>query len=291
MTEDVPFNFLGLPPEYCNYQDSKIVVLPVPFDKTSSWIKGSDKGPYAIIDASRNVELYDIETNSEIYKLGIFTSDDVLANTSKEMIELVSDMVSVFLEDGKFVVTLGGEHTVSIAPIKAYSDRFEDLSVLHLDAHSDMRDEYLGDPYSHASAMSRVAEFVDNIISVGIRSMDSCELPRIDRSRMFFAHRIVNSDEWMDEVVEKLSDNVYISIDLDVFDPSIMPSTGTPEPGGLDWYKVIRLMDKVAQKKRVVGFDVVELCPSSYKASDFLASKLVYRILSSIFHEKSKSII
>jgi agmatinase len=288
MVEEVPFNFLGLPPEYCNYQDSKIVILPVPFDKSSSWITGSDKGPRAIIDASRNIEMYDIETDSEIYKLGIYTSVEAMVTNAQELLEQVSDMVSVFLEDNRFIVTLGGEHTVSIAPIKAYSQRFEDLSVLHLDAHSDMRYEYLGDPYSHASAMARASEYVDNIISVGIRSMDVSELPRIDREKMFFAHQIIDSVEWMDDVVEKLTDNVYVSIDLDVFDPSIMPSTGTPEPGGLDWYKVIRLMDKVAKNRNIVGFDVVELCPSSCKSSDFLAAKLIYRILSGIFAEKVK---
>jgi agmatinase len=288
MVEEVPFNFLGLPPEYCNYQDSKIVILPVPFDRSSSWISGSDKGPRAIIDASGNVEMYDIETDSEIYKLGIYTGEEVLVADAEELLRQVSDMVAVFLEDNKFIVTLGGEHTVSVAPIKAYADRFEDLSVLHLDAHSDMRDEYLGDPYSHASAMARAGEYVQNIVSVGIRSMDSSEIPRIDRNKMFFAHQLMDSNEWMDEVVEKLTDNVYVSIDLDVFDPSIMPSTGTPEPGGLNWYQVIRLMDKVVQKKNITGFDVVELCPSTCRSSDFLAAKLIYRILSGVFAKKVK---
>ncbi|MBU1613795.1 arginase family protein, partial [bacterium] len=172
--------------------------------------------------------------------------------------------------------------------INAHADFYDDLSILQLDAHTDLRDEYQGNPYSHASVMARVREKVDNIVSVGIRSMDSGELASIREKKVFYAHKIASVDNWMDRAADRLSPNVYITIDLDVFDPGIMPSTGTPEPGGLDWYTVIRLLKRVAEKRQVVGFDVVELCPSQNKAPDFLAAKLIYKLLSYISFFKIK---
>jgi len=281
-----PNNFCGLPKEYSNYKDSGIVILPVPFDKTSTWIKGADKGPSAIIEASKNMELYDIETDSEVYKKGIFTTGEIIADTSREMIRVAHDNVLSILNDRKFVVVLGGEHTVSIGPIKAHAGFFKDIDILHLDAHSDMRNSYEGDKYSHACVMARVKEITRNIVSVGIRSMDSSELKNTNRDKIFYASEIHQSKNWIKQVCKQLSRNVYITIDLDVFDPSIMPSTGTPEPGGLDWYQVMSLLEDVSRNKNVVGFDVVELCPSNNKAPDFLAAKLVYKLLSLIFSGK-----
>jgi len=280
MSKSLPYNFGGLEDKFLNYQDSKFVVLPVPFDKTSSWIKGSERGPKAIIEASMNMELYDLETNSEVYKNGIFTSEEILSNSSEEMIECVYDRVTELIKDGKFVVTLGGEHTVSLPAIKAHHNIYDNISILYLDAHSDMRDTYLGNKFSHACVMARVKEINDNIVSIGIRSLDSSELDNINKNNTFFAKDICGSENWIGEATSKLNQNVYISIDLDVFDPSIMPSTGTPEPGGLDWYTVINFLNEVCKNKNLIGFDVVELCPTENIAPDFLAAKLIYKLLS-----------
>ena len=284
-------NFGGLPEKYSNYEKSKVVILPVPFDKTTTWLKGSDKGPEAIIEASKNLELYDIETDSEVYKIGIFTEKEIVAQDSKVMIDRVYQKVKNLLKDKKFVVTLGGEHSISTGSIKAHSEFFDDMSILHLDAHSDRRDIYEGSKYNHACVMARAREITDKIISVGIRSMDSSELNSIDRNKIFYASEIFKSKGWIGEVINKLSKNVYVTIDLDVFDPGIMPSTGTPEPGGLNWEQVTDLLEMVSRpvrnkflngssKRNIVGADVVELCPSENKASDFLAAKLIYKLLS-----------
>jgi agmatinase len=276
----IPDNFGGLPAAYSRYRTSSIVILPVPFDKTSSWMKGSAKGPRAIINASKNMELYDIETGSEVYRNGIYTAGEITAGTSKNMIDNVRSGVGTCLRDEKFVVVLGGEHTVSLGSIMAHHEHFKNLSILHLDAHSDMRDSYEGNSYSHASVMARVKDFNDHIISVGIRSMDSSELKNIDRNNIVYAPDMRKSGDWIKKVCGKLHRNVYITIDLDVLDPSIMPSTGTPEPGGPGWYDVIELCEAVSKRKSIVGFDVVELCPSKNPAPDFLAAKLIYKLLS-----------
>ncbi|RJR22739.1 MAG: agmatinase [Nitrospiraceae bacterium] len=277
----MPYNFGGLTEEYSSYSNANIVILPVPFDKTTSWIKGSDKGPRAIISASRNMELYDIETDSEVYTKGIYTADAIKAASSRKMISDVRKKTGQFLGAGKFVVLLGGEHMVSLGSIEAHASSFKNMSILHLDAHSDMRDSYEGDKFSHACIMARARETTRNIVSVGIRSSDTSELDAMDKSRVFYASAINRSKDWIKKATEKLSDNVYISIDLDVFDSSIMPSTGTPEPGGLGWYQVIDLLEYVTKRKNIVGFDVVELCPSKYNmAPDFLAAKLIYKLLS-----------
>jgi agmatinase len=266
-----------------DYAQASIVIQPVPFDKTSTWIKGADKGPQKIIEASQHLELYDIETDSEVFKKGIFTAKAIHAATSAEMIKKTDSAVSDYLRDNKFVVVLGGEHSVSIGAIKSYAGYCEDLSILHLDAHTDRRDTYKGSRHNHACVIARAREYAQNIISVGIRSMDSSERRNADSKRIFFAHSIHDSEKWIDNAVSMLTDNVYVTIDLDVFDPSIMPSTGTPEPGGLGWYQVLRLLRSVAESKRIVGFDVVELCPSDSWAPDFLAAKLVYILLSYIY--------
>lgn len=294
MKNKFPHNFGDLPEEYSNYKDSSIVVLPVPFDKTSTWIKGSDRGPRAIIEASKNLEFYDIETKSEVYKKGIFTEKGIIAKNSKEMINRAYKKVKNLLNDKKFVVVLGGEHTVSLGAIKAHAEFFKDINILHLDAHTDMRDSYEGSRYNHACVMSRVKEVLESrvrsselrkgdILSVGIRSMDSSELTNINSRSIFYASGMYKSEGWVNKVVKRLHKNVYITVDLDVFDPSIMPSVGTPEPGGLDWYQVTSLLKNVSENKNIIGFDVVEFCPSENKAPDFLAAKLVYKLLSLIF--------
>ena len=283
MKKKTPNNFGGLPTEYSTYKDSKIAILPVPFDNTSSWLKGSSKGPQAIINASKNMELYDIETNSEVYKKGVHTLKPVSAETSEKMISDVYGKTKKLINDDKFVVTLGGEHTVSLGAVKAHAEFFRHISILHLDAHSDRRDTYDGSRYSHACVMARAGELTKEIISVGIRSMDLSELKNIDRHRIFYASDIYKREDWISRVVGMLSENVYVTIDIDVLDPSIMPSTGTPEPGGLGWYEVLSLLKNVSEKKRIVGFDVVELLPAENKAPDFLVAKMIYKMLSFIF--------
>lgn len=279
-------NFSDLPKEYSNLETSKVVILPVPYDGTSTWGKGADKGPEAIIEASANMELYDIETNSEVYKQNIFTAKPVIEKGEPEkMVKKVKSTVSEFLSHEKFIVTLGGEHSVTNGVVQVYAEKFKDLSVLQLDAHSDLRPEYLGSKYSHASVMSRIRELCP-IVQVGIRSMDIVEKPFINKSRVFFAEDIYMND-WHNQAIDKLTDKVYITIDLDVFDPSILPSTGTPEPGGLGWYQVLGFLKKVIAKKNVVGFDIVELCPNkNERSSDFLAAKLIYKLLSYKFYAK-----
>jgi agmatinase len=275
-------SFGDLAGEYSNRGSARIVIIPVPYDKTSTWIKGADKGPAAIIEASANMELYDIETDSEVYRKGIFTAEALKVGglSPEDMIKIVSEEVRRYIEMDKFTVVVGGEHSVSIGSIAAHSAVNKDITVLQLDAHSDLRDEYNGSKYNHACVMARARQMCP-IVQVGVRSMDSSEKESIDSSRVFFAEDIHNKTDWINEAVGKLSEKVYITIDLDVFDPSIMSSTGTPEPGGLLWYDVLRLLKTVSNKKDIVGFDIVELCPDERnKAPDFLAAKLIYKILS-----------
>ena len=274
-------NFGDLPQANSQLENSKIVILPVPYDGTSTWGKGADKGPAAIIEASANMELYDIETDSEVYKKNIFTAEPVIEKGGPEkMVKKVKSAVSGFLSQEKFIVTLGGEHSVAVGAVQAYAEKFKNLSVLQLDAHSDLRPEYQGSKYSHASVMSRVRELCP-IVQVGIRSMGVIEKPFIDKMRVFFAEKIYNKTSWQNQAISKLTGKVYITIDLDVFDPGVLPSTGTPEPGGLGWYQVLDFLKKVIDKKDLVGFDIMELCPNKNdRASNFLAAKLVYKLLS-----------
>lgn len=282
--------FGGLPDEFAG-ENGKVVLVPVPFDLTTTYVKGSDKGPDALIEASRNMELYDIETGYEVFHVGIHTGKPVVAKTSKKMIEQTQKRVEELLKKDKFVVTLGGEHAISQAPIRAHAKKHPGMSVLQLDAHADLQPAYEGDPLSHASVMSRVKEIpgLGPIVAVGIRSMSIEEVPYADKSLTHYAHDIHGNDKWIDKVISSLGKEVYITLDLDVFDSSIMPSTGTPEPGGLDWQQVTRLLKRVAKEKKIVGFDIVELCPNpKNKSPDFLAAKLLYKMLSYIFASKKK---
>jgi len=282
-------SFCGLPRNAAAYRQASTIILPVPFDKTSTWLKGADEGPAAIIEASKYLEFYDIETDSEVYKKGIFTAHPIHAASSSVLLRKTHAAVSRYLNDHKLVVTLGGDHSVSIGVIKSYAKYYRNLSVLHLDAHADSRDSYEGTPYNHACVIARAREFTKTIVSVGIRSMDSSERASVERKKVFFAHDIHDSDQWIKNAVRLLTDSVYITIDLDVFDPGIMPSTGTPEPGGLGWYQIMKLLASVSKSKRIVGFDVVELCPTKHKAPDFLAAKLIYTLLSYIHAHKPRS--
>ncbi len=272
------------PEEFTKYNSSNIVIVPVPYDGTSTYVKGSDKGPQAIIDASDSIENFDIETNSEVYLFGIHTDIPVLENSSAEsMVNAVYDRVKSHLNHDKFVGLLGGEHSISCGSIKAHAEKYSNLSVLQIDAHADLRNEYHDSKFNHACVMRRAQEWCD-VVQVGIRSVCSEEKEFIDPDKIFYAHQLWQNNLWIDDVVNKLSENVYLTIDLDGLDPSIMPSTGTPEPGGLTWWQLLSIIDVLSKRKNIVGFDVVELCPNpSEKSSDVLAAKLVYKILSMKF--------
>jgi len=286
MPHPAPFNFGGLSPAFSGYAESKIAILPVAFDKTSSWMQGSRRGPKAIIDASRFMELYDMETGTQVFQKGIHTLKQVRARNSGNLNKKVSDKVAEILDDGKFVVVLGGEHSVSMGSIIAHQRIFPEMGVLHLDAHADLRDSFEGNPYNHACVIARVMDYVNSIVSVGIRSMDISELENLNQVTMIPAHEIDQGGQWMERAINGLKDEVYITVDLDVLDSGIMPSTGTPEPGGLQWNQLIHLLGLVSEHKNIVGFDVVELCPSRNKAPDYLAAKLVYKLLSLIFLDR-----
>jgi agmatinase len=274
-------NFGDLPRKYCAYKTAKIVILPAPFDATSTWIKGADKGPAAIIEASANMETYDIETDSEVFKQGIFTDKPIKEKKSPEkMVAELKARVLKHIKNKKYVVTIGGEHSISAATIQAHVESFKNVSVLQFDAHADLREEYHYSKYNHACVMARAREIAP-IVQVGIRSADITERNLIQkRSNVFLAQDIYNNNKWFERCLHELTKNVYLTIDLDVFDPAILPSTGTPEPGGLGWYQVLALLKLLMKQKNVVGFDVVELCPNpKNKASDFLATKLIYKLL------------
>lgn len=279
-------NFAGIPNEYATSNKSKIVLIPVPYDGTSTWQKGANKGPQAFLEASENMELYDIETDFEVYKQGIYLADPVTENSSpEEMIKAVHQVTKEYIKKNKFVTLFGGEHSISIGSIRAFNECYNNLTVLHIDAHADLRPEYEGSKYNHACAVYE-ANQTTNLIQVGIRSMDSIEKTIMDKDKVFFAHEMIANEYWMDEVVELCTDNVFISFDLDALDPSIFPATGTPEPGGLFWYETLEFLQRVFHEKNVVGFDLVELCPHEIsKNSDFLAAKLYYKMLSYKFKD------
>ena len=273
-------HFLDMDDEFLQLESAAYVLLSVPYDGTSTFVKGADKGPQAILDASDSLELYDIQYDIDASKAGVYTDHyDYDLSTPEAMVKSVYGRVSHFLDMGKRVAMVGGEHSVSVGAIRAMSERFPDLTVLQIDAHADLRDEYHGSPYNHACVMRRAQECA-RVVQVGIRSVCEEEQCNIVPENIFYAHNIVGRTGWEDEVVERLTGNVYISFDLDGLDPSILPATGTPLPGGLQWYPTLNLLEKVFRARRVVGFDVVELCPQEGNVvSDVLAASLVYKMM------------
>lgn len=277
--------FAGIDQQYAEYEQSEIVLLPVPYDGTSTYGKGADKGPDALLAAAENMELYDIETQSEVYRKGVYLAEAEKEDTSPEsMVDAVEKRVSHYIKEGKFTTVLGGEHSISIGSIRAFRKNFADLCVLQLDAHSDLRPSYEGSACNHACAMHEAAK-EGKVVQVGIRSMDAVELPYVKEENFFTSYDIRKNKYWKEDVVNALGQNVYITIDLDAFDPSIMPSTGTPEPGGLLWNETLDLLKMVFRSSNVVGFDIVELAPiKNLNAPDFMAAKLYYKLLSYKFH-------
>lgn len=274
--------FLGLPDEFSDEKSSKIVILPVPFDQSTTYKKGTDKGPAALIEASRHLELFEIETNSLLYLLGIYTAAAVTETSHEKLNQTLYQLVFDYLAKKKFVVTLGGEHSISFGAIQAHAEHYPQLSILQIDAHADLYETYEGNRWSHACIMARLREIPQSpkIVSVGIRSLNEEEAATVDYSSTFFAFALDDQNQWIEKVISQLSKHVYISFDVDGLDPSIMPSTGTPEPGGLQWNQLMCLLKRVAQKKEIIGLDVVELCPeTSQHAPNFLAAKIVSKIL------------
>ena len=269
-----PFNFMGLDGQ--SYETAKIVVFPVPYSSTTYWKSGTKEGPQAIIDASRHLELYDIETKKDPSKEGIFTLEalEPSKNSPEETMARIKGVMDKLLQDGKFPVMLGGEHSITLGAVQAFKEKFADFSVLQIDAHTDLRDEFEGTKYHHGCVMRRVKDLGLSITQVGIRSMSEGE----EAENVFLA-----PDVPVDQIISTLKENVYLTVDLDGLDPSIMPSTGTPEPGGLGWYQVLNLIKEVAKKRKIIGADVVELDPiPGLTAPDFLAAKLVYKIISNV---------
>ncbi|MBO6880633.1 agmatinase [Winogradskyella sp.] len=287
MTHIKTKTYAGISAEYGKLDQSKIVLIPVPYDGTSTWQKGADKGPDAFLAASENMELYDIETDSEVYQQGVFLAEAVTENASPEaMVEAVHQTTKKYIKKNKFVTIFGGEHSVSIGTIRAFNEMFEDLTVLHIDAHADLRESYEGSKCNHACAVYEASQ-TTNLIQVGIRSMDVIEKTVMNEEQTYFAHEMAEDDNWVDSAIDQMTDNVFITFDLDALDPSIMPSTGTPEPGGLLWYETLDFLKQVFEEKNVVGFDIVELCPNENdKSSDFLAAKLYYKMLSYKFQDQ-----
>jgi len=282
-------NFLGLPAEDSDIRRAQVVILPVPYERTSSYVMGCFRGPKAILQASPQLEFYDEELQCEIYRLcgGIATAKPLqfVSEAGPEATERIRRAVAELLDLDKFVVCLGGEHTSCLGALKAYHDRLGDrLSVLQLDAHSDLRESYLGNPYSHASVMARALEFVPAVVQVGIRSQDARELehPARDRVKTFYAFEIKTGrvPDWRRQVVESLAENVYVTIDADFFDPSVVPTVSTPEPGGFSWYEAMEFLREVAAARKIVGFDVCEFSPiDGLHYPDFALARLVYKLI------------
>ncbi|HST88818.1 MAG TPA: agmatinase [Ktedonobacterales bacterium] len=281
--------FMHLDDESTAFAGARVVVVPVPFDGTTCYRPGTREGPHAIIDASRNLELYDTELRRSPFAVGIHTLRAVtpVMGNAAGMVDRIEEVTAHLLDAGKFVVTLGGDHSTSIGVVRAFAKRHPGMSVLQIDAHADLREEYEGTPLSSATIMRRVLDVCPRTAQVGIRSMSEPEAALVEERKlpMWLASAIhaqtrQGRDEWIEQVVAALADEVYVTIDVDAFDPSLVPGTGTPEPGGLGWYEVIDLLAAVTAHRRVIGFDVVELSPLvEGHVSPVVAAKLAYKLI------------
>lgn len=281
----VPYNFLGLK-ENCSLDESRAAILPVPYERTVSYRTGTSFGPQSIIMASRALELYDEELECEPYEVGIHTVEETEYDVDpEEMVKTVSDIYTGLTDRGKFVVTVGGEHSVTNGPVRSLHEKYDDFSVFSIDAHCDLRESYGGTKYSHACVMRRAHDLGHNIVQAGIRSLSAEEakfLQGKDDISVFYARDMAaaSTEMTIGEILSNLGEKVYISIDLDGFDPSLIPSTGTPEPGGLHWYQVLSILQGIFKMRDVIGVDVVELAPTAGNVSpDFLAAKLIYKCI------------
>jgi agmatinase len=286
MNQDVfspPFNFCGLQSDWSAWDKSRVVIIPVPYDLTTTYMPGTRLGPHAIIKASMQVELFDDELEQETAAIGIHTLPELEVDTSGPagMIDRVAAAAQQVIGAGKFPVMLGGEHSVTLGMIRALLKTHPDMGVLQLDAHADLRDSYLGSPYNHACVAKRIQELCP-LVQAGIRNMSAEEFSFLSLSQIksCSARHMQGNTDWVAKIIENLPQKIYITIDLDVFDPSVMPAVGTPEPGGLGWYEVLNLLRTVCRERQIVGCDIVELCPQPMNPGpDFLAAKLCYKLL------------
>ena len=292
----LPVNFGGIADEgLSSFEGARILVWPVSYEGTVSYGTGTGRGAEAIIDASRNMELYDEETDGEVYRLGIHTLEESASVEPPEaMMKSLLERGRELVSTGKFVAMIGGEHSVSAPVIQAHAERYENLSVLQIDAHADLRDTYDGTPHSHASIMARVTRDLKlPSVQCGIRSISAEEARALDElpTRIFWAKDIVGRTDWWEEAVGGLTENVYLTVDIDGLDPSLVAQTGTPEPGGLGWYEVVGLIRTLARSRRVVGMDLTEYSyVEGFSASAFLCAKLIYKSLSYIFESETERV-
>lgn len=289
-------NFGGIEDEgLSGFEEARILVWPISYEGTVSYGGGTGRGAEAIIDASRNMELYDEETDAEVYRLGLHTVEtSPPLEPPARMMQSLLERARALVATGKFVCMIGGEHSVSGPVIEAHAERYENLSVLQIDAHADLRDTYDGTPHSHASIMARVVKDLGvPAVQVGIRSISVEEARVVDQlpTRIFWAKDIVGRTDWWEEAVEGLTENVYLTIDIDGLDPSLVAQTGTPEPGGLGWYETLGLLRTLARRRRVVGMDLNEYAyVEGQSASAFLCAKLIYKSLSYIFESETERV-
>ncbi|HLM60424.1 MAG TPA: agmatinase [Pyrinomonadaceae bacterium] len=294
---NLPMNFGGIEEsEFSSFESSQILIFPVAYEGTVSYGAGTGAGAQAIIEASRNMELYEEETDAEVYKIGIHTLEEFAPRATPEaMMNGLYERTVELLKEEKFVCMLGGEHSVSAPVIRAHAERFHNLSILQIDAHADLRDEYDGTPHSHASIMARsVKDLKIPAVQVGIRSLSADEARSLSDlpTKIYWAKDIVGRMDWIDDAIDNLTENVYLTIDIDGLDPSLVPTTGTPEPGGLGWYEALTLIRKLAEKRRVVGMDLVEFSKTDNSdAPAFLCAKLVYKTLAYIFRSDTPKVI
>ena len=294
----LPMNFGGIDEEiYSRFDSARVLVFPVGYEGTVSYGTGTGKGASAIIDASRNLELYEEETDAEVYKIGIHTLEEFAPRSSPEA--MMNDLyieAKNLLKTDKFLCMLGGEHSISAPVIRAHAEKYHNLSVLQIDAHADLRDEYDGTPHSHASVMARVVKDLRiPSVQIGIRSISANEARSLSEglpTKIYWAKNIVGRTDWIDDAISNLTENVYLTIDIDGLDPSLVPTTGTPEPGGLGWYETLALIRKLTKNKRVVGMDLVEFSKAENQdAPAFLCAKLIYKSLAYIFREDTPKVL
>ncbi|MAE42367.1 agmatinase [Candidatus Woesearchaeota archaeon] len=285
-----PNNFFELPEPLSNYENSKVVILSVPYEKTTTYIHGTKDGPSALLKASLELEFYDEELGQDSCEVGICTLNELkIDDESEVMVNVVSENVKKLINDNKFPIILGGEHSITIGCVKAFAEKYDELSVLQLDAHGDLKEENYDSKFNHGCAMKRCLDICQNLVPVGIRSLnhDEADFAKEKDIKIFWAKDVVDNDGWFDDAISRLSKNVYITIDLDGLDPSWMPAVGNPEPGGLQYYSILRFLRKVCKERNVVGFDVVELCPKKDDvSSDLAAAKVMYKLIGYVFDKK-----
>ncbi len=284
---------LGTTPTTTDFEHARVIIFPVPLDRTTSYVPGTRNGPHEILVASSHMELWDEETQTDVHSVGIYTLPEMEFPfaTMDEVIREIRRVASELVSRDKFVFVLGGEHSITPAVVAAMAAKHPGLSVLQIDAHADLRESFMGTPHNHACAMRRTLEYA-RTTQVGIRSLSPEEAAAASTlpTEIFYDFNMREHADWIDRVVDSLSETVYITIDVDGFDPAIMPATGTPEPGGLSWYEALTLLRRVIEQRTVVGCDIVELTPlAGHVAPNFLCAKLIYKILSYRFRSALKS--